>query len=505
MSFTQIFKANFSPRLIEIRIFTAIVSLLFSLIAFEVDELINSDGVLYMNMARAFLEEGLGGAAQLYNWPFFSIAVSALHLLTGLSLETCGELFNVILFVLFTDALILICSHTLPNNRQLFIAALFILGFTLFNDYRAYLFRDMGYWAFTAYGIYVFIRFLEKPQWLYAFAWQGAIVLSILFRIEGVAILLALPFFLFKTAPDFKTACKQIAMLWSAIIVLTIVAMSVALSQTNLVTAFGKITEIFSYIDFPTLINNFQERSDIINSQVMSVFDKESGSLILASGLLVMMFETFITALSIPYIIFYLYTRYSTRATIQTQSNYRQLLLFFVAINFLILLIFVFKQYFLSTRYAVMLITGLFLLMMPRICLFVDNALQYNRKGILAFTFLALIAGPLDSFTVSVPKAYIKDVALWAADNLPEKSNIITFDVISHFYIHENAPEMNVDLDRKGNMKDIKNYDYLVVVVKRKNSELTEKLTRTEFEVIYKKSNARGDKALVLRKIQSDS
>lgn len=505
MFLTQLFKTDFSPKLIEIRIFTAIVSLLFSLIAFEVDELINSDGVLYMNMARAFLEEGLGGSAQLYNWPFFSIVVSALHLLTGLSLETSGELVNVILFVLFTDALILICSHTLPNNRQLFIAALFILGFTLFNDYRAYLFRDMGYWAFTAYGIYAFIRFLEKPLWLYAFAWQAAIILSILFRIEGVAILLALPFFLFKTTADFNTAFKQITMLWSTVILLATVAISLALSQTNFVTAFGKITEIISYIDFPTLIKNFQERGDIINSQVMSIFDKESGNLILASGLLIMMLETFITALSIPYIIFYFYTRYSTHSTTKIQSNYRQLLLFFVAVNFLILLIFVFKHYFLSTRYAVMLITGLFLIILPRICLFVENALLNKHKGILAFTFLILIAGPVDTFTVSVSKAYIKDVALWAADNLPEESNVITFDVISHFYIHDNAPEMKVDLDRNGNLQNINNYDYLVIVIKRKDRDFVEKLTRTEFEIIYKKNNARGDKALVLRKLQSGS
>ena len=48
MSLTQIFKADFLPRLIEIRIFTAIVSLLFSLVAFGIDDLINSDGVLYI-------------------------------------------------------------------------------------------------------------------------------------------------------------------------------------------------------------------------------------------------------------------------------------------------------------------------------------------------------------------------------------------------------------------------------------------------------------------------
>lgn len=505
MPLTQIFKADFSPRLREIRLFTAIVSLMFSLIAFGVDDLINSDGVLYMNMARAFLDEGLIGSAQLFNWPFFSILVSGLHSLTGFSLETSGELINIIFFVLFTDALILICSKILPNNRQLFIAGLFILGFTLLNDYRAYLFRDMGYWAFTAYGLYTFIRFSERPSWQLAIRWQLAVFLSILFRIEGVVILLALPFFLLISNQDHKEAYKQIAMLWSIIVVIALIAISIAFSQTSFVIAFSKISEVLTYIDLTALVNNFQAKSEIINSQVMSKFDKESGSLILATGLLVMMLEKLIMALSIPYLVFYIYTHYSKYGKFKPEANYQSLILFFVAINFFILLLFVFKQYFLSTRYGVMLITGLFIMILPRICQFVENALQHKRKGILAFTFLVIIMGPLDTFTVSVSKAYIKDVATWAADNLPDDSRVITFDVISHYYIHDKAPEIDITLDRKGNPQNIKDYEYLVLVVKRKNSELAEKLTHNGFEIIYKKANSRGDKALVLRNQQINS
>lgn len=499
MSLTQIFKADFSPRLIEIRIFTAIVSLLFSLVAFGIDDLINSDGVLYMNMVRAFLEGGLTETAQLFDWPFFSILVSGIHILTGLSLETSGELLNIFLFVLFTDSLILICSNILPNSRQVFIAALFILGFTLFNDYRAYLFRDMGYWAFTGYSLYLLIRFSQKPSWFYALTWQGTMIMSILFRIEGVVLLLAMPFFLFKTAPDWKTACKQIVRLWSVAIIIVVIALSIALSQTSLVIAFGKIFEIISYIDFPTLLQDFREKSEIINAQVMSNFDKDSGALILASGLLVMMLQKIITALSVSYIVFYLYTYFSKHAPQHIQSNYHQLFIFFVAVNFLILLMFVFKQYFLSTRYGVMLITGLFLLMLPRICTFVENALLNQRKAILAFTLLILISGPLDTFTISVSKAYIKDVALWAAENLPEDSKVITFDTITDYYLRENNPDLLTKLEVGGDPLESINYDYLVIVIKLRNKDLFDQVNLQGHKIIYTSSNKRGDKAIVVK------
>lgn len=499
MPLTQIFQADFSPRLREIRLFTAIVSLMFSLIAFGVDDLINSDGVLYMNMVRAFLEGGLSETAQLFNWPFFSILVSGIHILTGLSLETSGELLNVFLFVLFTDSLILICSKILPNSRQVFIAALFILGFTLLNDYRAYLFRDMGYWAFTGYSLYLLINFTQKPSWFNALAWQGTMVLSILFRIEGVVLLLVMPFFLFKTTSDWKIACKQIAMLWSMVVIFLGIAISIALSKTSIVIAFGKIAEIISYIDFPALLQAFQEKSEIINTQVMSKFDKESGALILASGLLVMLIQKLISALSISYIVFYLYTYLSKHAPRHIQSNYLPLFIFFIAVNFLILLVFVFKQYFLSTRYGVMLITGLFLLMLPRICTFVEEALLNQRKAILAFTLFILISGPIDTFTVSVSKSYIKDVALWAAENLPEDSKVITFDTITDYYLRENNPDLITKLEVGGDPLESIKYDYLVIVIKLRNMDLFDQINLQGHQIVYSSSNKRGDKAVVVK------
>ena len=288
-------------------------------------------------------------------------------------------------------------------------------------------------------------------------------------------------------------------MLWSVVIIIVGIALSIALSQTSLVIAFGKISEIISYIDFPTLLQDFQEKSEIINAQVMSNFDKDSGALILASGLLVMMLQKIITALSVSYIVFYIYTYFSKHAPQHIQSNYHQLFIFFVAVNFLILLMFVFKQYFLSTRYGVMLITGLFLLMLPRICTFVEDALLNKRRAILAFTLLILISGPLDTFTISVSKAYIKDVALWAAENLPEDAKVITFDTITDYYLRENNPDLLTNLEVGGDPLESINYDYLVIVIKLRNKDLFDQINLQGHKIIYTSSNKRGDKAIVVK------
>lgn len=491
---------KFNHSLKEIRILTAIISALFSIIAFSVDDLINSDGVLYMNMVRAFLDGGLTETAQLFNWPFFSILVSGIHLITGLPLETCGEILNTLMFVLFTDAVLLICSKILPNNRQIFIAALFILGFTLFNDYRAYLFRDLGYWAFMAYGIYHFINFLETPKWLYAILWQLAMLAAFLFRIEAIVLMLLLPFFLLSQSRELKTSFKQIGMVFSLLAGLGILAIAISLGIQGFATAFGKVSEIFIYLDIPTLMQNFQDKSEIINREVLSKFDKGSGGLILSSGLVIMMIKDLILSLSGVYIFFYAYAYLSRTGTENVLNPYRAFLIYFVTIYFIILLALVFTHYFLSTRYGIMLITGLFLLMLPRMCQFVENAWLQRRKGILFFTFLILVAGPVDTFTVSVSKGYIKDAAIWAAENLPENSKTLTSDVIIDYYMRENNSKTRVNLDIQNRPLNISSYDYVIVTIKTNRDGVEKYLDRplSEFEIVHSNANRRGDKVLVL-------
>lgn len=499
MFLTQFFKADFSPKLYEIRLFTAVVSLLLSTWAFALDDLINSDGVLYMNMVRALIEGGFSSMAELYNWPFFSMLVAGIHLITGLPLETSGNLLNILMFVIFTDALILICHKMLPNTRQVFIAALFILGFTLLNDYRAYLFRDLGYWAFMGLALYQFIRFLELPNWTNGLLWQLWIVIAILFRVEGVVIFTLLPLFIFYTTDSLKVACKQIMILWSAVAIVSVLAIAILLSQTGLAVAFGKIAEIYTYIDLSNVFEEFQQQSDVINTQIMSVFDKESGTLILASGLIAVIIERIISAIGIVYLIYYLVSRFSKHAPAFIQSHYRQLFMYFIAINFFILTIFVFKQYFLSTRYGVMLVTTLFLLMLPRFCTFVEQAIIHRRKGILAFTAFMIIAGPIDSLTSSVSKAYIKETALWAAAELPADSRTLTLDTITDYYIRENNGKTDLHLSVGADPLATTGYDFLIVTIRHREPEMAETLSTRGFTTVFEASNARGDLARIVK------
>lgn len=72
---------------LKIRAFTALTSLLLSVFAYYSNDIINSDGILYMNMADAYLKGGLAETVKMFNWPFFSILVAYIHQFTSLSLK----------------------------------------------------------------------------------------------------------------------------------------------------------------------------------------------------------------------------------------------------------------------------------------------------------------------------------------------------------------------------------------------------------------------------------
>ncbi|MCX4190744.1 hypothetical protein [Methylophaga sp. OBS3] len=489
---------TYMPSQLMVRLFTAIASLLLSVYAFATDDLINSDGVLYIDMARAFLEGGLSQSAELYDWPFFSILVAAIHLLTGIPLERSGELLNIVLFVVFTDALLLIGQKLLPNTRHLLIAGLFILGFTLFVDYRAYLFRDLGYWAFISLSLYFFITFQEAPKLSKAIYWQLSILFAILFRVEGVAFAALMPLLLLAKQEPVVNRVKNLAMLWAPFLIIAISAITFALSTSEISSSFAKLGEVLRYINFSDNLENFYERADVINLHVLSQFAKDDGALVLFSGLLVMMAVDVITALSIGYLILYLISRHQTKP-LQINPITKNTLEIFILINILILAVFCLTKFFLSTRYAFMLVTALFLLMLPRLCQYVDQALINKSKFGLALTFLVLISGPIDGLTSSVSKSYIKESALWAAQNLPENTSTLAFDTISDYYLRENQAKTDVHLAvRTPKIKD-RNYDYLIVVVKKKDTDLQSQLKQINSRVIFSSENNRGDKSLVLQ------
>jgi hypothetical protein len=493
-------------KLFKIRIFTALISLTLSIFAYFGNDIINRDGILYMNMAEAFLQGGLAETVKLYNWPFFSILVACIHQLTSLPLEASAYLLNALLLALMLDTLLLISNKLLIDKQQLAIAAVLFICFQSFNEYRDFIIRDFGYWAFCSLTLYRFIVFLEKPTITNATLWQLVAVTAVLFRIEGTVILLGLPLYLFIYYSP-KIAFQQSIKLNYLFIIGVIAATGFAIEMSGSSAAFSKIMSISDYINPNIFLESFKQKASIIETQVLNQYSAKYSAFILSTGLIFMLFYKLVKAISFGYLGVYLLDRYQRASA--SITPYRSLIIYFAILNLAILLAFLFHEYFMSRRYTIVMLISLLLLMLPRLTHIIAQAWSSRNKTLLIIISLILLIGLIDGITSSRSKTYIKDTAIWASKNLPEDSIVATADVFIEYYFNSNQPKakltkigpswMKTNLQLTNFQADYQNYDYLVVVEKRKNMQIKNILASLQLEQVYSQETKRHNKASVYK------
>ncbi len=483
------------------RLFTAVFSLLFSILAFTNDQLINSDGVLYLNMAKAYIGGGLAATASMYDWPFFSILIAEFHQFTGIQLEFSGQIINSLLFVVFTDALVLIANKLLTNLRHVFIAALLILCFSTLNDYRSYIIRDIGYWAFISISLYRTILFLERPSWLNGFYWQLTSLLALLFRVEAFVIILATPLFIVFQL-GFRDGLKSIIKLCSLFLLGGVLTAAVFTQQQGLMNAFGKLLSVTQFLDYSAITNEFHNKTTVLGNELLNQYSERYSGMILASGLVYMLLAKIVTGLTPLNLILFIFAKLQDIRSSHNE-NTRRFLLFFIGINLIILFAFLFKHYFVSTRYAVMLITALMLLMLPAMSRLIDESWQAKNKFALVLIPFLLVASLIDTFTTSIQKGYIKETAIWASQHLPENSQILTNDIFIDYYFYKNEAKAQLKLVRT--LQTNKQFDYFIAIEKQSHAEEKKQYANWHLIPIHHSENARGDKAVVYKVVSIDN
>jgi hypothetical protein len=496
----------------RIRIFTALASLLLSLQAVYFDDILNRDGIMYLQMVEAYLAGGLIAARTIFDWPAFSILVAWIHQITPFSIETNAFITNSLLFLLLTDALVLISSIIVSSQRQLLIASILILCFMPINEYRDFIIRDVGYWAFCSLALYQFMKYMQTSSFSRATLWQAFMIIAILFRIEGTVIFLALPLFLLFNQP-FTIAFKQLIQTYYLLLISSFIIILFVLTQADIVSAFSKLASIPStYLNLNKYSEKLITSSEIIETQILNKYSADYAPLMVISGLLTMLVYKILKLFSASYIIIYLTTL--NKKSTSHFPLYQKLLFYFFALNILILTIFLFKQYFISGRYTILALIGLLLLVIPRLCQNIERFWLNKDLWPLTLIGLALFYSVADTATLSNSKTYIKDTALWAAHNLPSGSRVITDDEFTFYYFDRESTAVSLCVKpifrpndftaehasinpypsgfcSEEKATDYRNYDYVLVVEKKRHPELRAFLKTLSIKRIYYLENDR--------------
>ncbi|MEE8262090.1 MAG: hypothetical protein V3R83_06450, partial [Gammaproteobacteria bacterium] len=186
-------KIKLLHRFVDIRVLAVLVSIILSAWAVFLDDVINNDGILYLQIAE-LLDRGEWQAAfQLYKWPFYPFLISLVAKVPGLDYEYAAHLLNAALTALTVVCFISLVRELGGEKTTILAAAIVILLYPGANEYRSFIIKDTGYIAFYLLSLLYFFRSLRSPGWGQVVAWTSSILVAALFRIEGFVFVAMLP------------------------------------------------------------------------------------------------------------------------------------------------------------------------------------------------------------------------------------------------------------------------------------------------------------------------
>lgn len=330
---------------------TATLSALLSIYAIATNDVINNDGILYIQTAGAFLEGGISKTMTVFSWPFFPIIIAWFHTLTGVSLEASAYAVNAILLIILSITFIKIYEEISAPKLPLWAPALFILALPIVNDYRAYIIRGHGFWTFTLLALLFFIRYSKQPTVRSALLWQLCTAIGTLFRIEGVVFLALAPFYFLFAKEDKGTFLRHFIRLNSVLIPTTIAAIIVLFSYILKMDGISSGLQLrLSYMLPSSMLTAITEAASKI--ETLSPYMSSSGSvLFVISGLIALVAFKLIKNINLVYLSIWLFGRHRQWIQLKQQSN---IVLFFAFISILPLIALAGNQFFMSSRYTVL-------------------------------------------------------------------------------------------------------------------------------------------------------
>jgi hypothetical protein len=235
---------------------------------------INDDSVLYFEAARLFAAGQWDEAFHQFKWPLYSLLIAATHKLTAFDIHTSAQILSVIFFSIATASFLQIIRLAGGGNKELLSGALILFSSQyVVGDILSMLLRDQGFWAFFLTGIVFFIRFYRSRSHKDALLWQISIIIAVLFRIEAITYLAALPFMLlFHGEQPVSLRIKALIKANSLNILLAVPLGLIIFSGHLTIDHLGRLKEVFTINLYEQLIQTLHQRADIMASEVLGSF-----------------------------------------------------------------------------------------------------------------------------------------------------------------------------------------------------------------------------------------
>lgn len=495
---------SFYERPPYIFLFTIFSSLLLSYWLGIYHNVVNLDGICYLQSAQTLEHANLQTAMQVCpqaKWPFYSILIFLVTKFISLSTISAAFLVNTFFSAMTVCVFICLVKELQGNTRTLWFAVLTILLFHEFNNIRQYVVRDHGFFAFYLLSLLFYLRFVRFPYFYLAIAWSGSLVMATLFRIEGAVFLILMPFCIFfvRQIPLRKRFFSYLKL--NLLLFLLSILLALLLFTNPEIIKASRLVEIHAQIfsAFNLMMNPFQAAKVTLSKHVFTSGFSQDATLVLSLVLISWYSVLLIKNLSWIYfllIAYGLHQRFINSIAI----------LGYIIINIMVSFVFLAEHFFLSKRYLVPL-SLILLLWIP----FVLNRLwEYKNQseykpyfsGSIIIILLCALGG---IFEFGHSKFYLRQAGEWLANNVPKNAVIYSNQPQVRFYSKHFPDALDNSFIEQDQTNFVLNrqwrqYDYLALDLKKKNiNKISTLLAEMDIlpQLIF--TNTRGDQVRIYK------
>ena len=460
---------------------TLIASLALSVVSLSTATL-NRDGMLYVRTARAFIEGGLSAAVTRFNWPFMPILMATISRLTGLDLEIAGHVANA-LFMAGASALMVACIQKV-NPKDSLLAALIILSIPGLNEYRGELLREYGCWFFVMLSFWLALRWAERPTWLGITAVQAALGFAALFRSEAIALYPACIAWQLFDAPK-EERISRLAMLF-ALPIATVACIATAYLSIELPTS-SRLSRDLERIS----LSEFNNKALVLSSALIDYAHDNArailffGSLALVPIKLVQKLGIFTVALMCA-VFFGKWRSFIARFPLFCWA---------IALNILVLSVFVLDLQFLAGRYV-----GLTLLLSTPLLVSGARSLADTGPRWKRLIIVVLVITMLSNvISISQGKRHYVEAGKWLSENVSESEEVYIDSGRTAYFANWEQIKLLSRGERKSIEESVvaKRYKFYVLEVSKRDLPIDTWLVSTGLHVIRRFGDVDKDSVIV--------
>ena len=467
-------------------------SLLLSLVAILTNPVLNRDGILYVETARSFSQGGVSAAFNSFNWPFLSILMAVVSKLTGVGLETTGQLLNA-LFMAGACCLVVACTNNKTPEAG-WAVCLTVLALPGLNHYREELLREYGCWFFLMLAFWVALKWSENPRWETALLAQAILCIAALFRPEALVFLAAL--FMWQAFGESKgNKLLRVLMIGGIPLAATLVALaSVGAGHFDL---GGRLGGIAGYFNLTKKQLVFDLKVQALAAALRPPGNVEAKTILLMGSLALIPIK-FIGQLGL-FVIALLYP--AARGTLPGIISRNQLLAWAVLADLFVLSAFIINTQFLAGRYVAV----LSLLAAPTIALGLQQIIErFPSTKTVVFGLLAVLA-VCNVITFGSTKTHFIRAGEWLAANKTYNPRVYVESSRTAYYAGWKPERIHLPKERQRISENARHgqYDFLVLEISHRESGLDLWLDNNNLLVEQRFRNAQNDSVVIAKNKQA--